>query len=295
MPHTHSRAKATIHSLHRALTSLPDRHTLPNIEFVFTTDDFVSDPASSGAIWSYSKRDEDNSIWLMPDFGYWSWPEVQIGSYSDIRQRITEVDSTLNFQDKRKQLLWRGSVAPNPEIRSKLLKTALGQSWASIRVIDWDDEMDLRYNLPPMEDHCKYMFLAHTEGRSFSGRGKYLLNCRSVVVAHKPVWKEAHHGALVAMGPEANYVSVERDFSDLSRKMEFLIDHPETAQRIADNAVKMFRDRYLTPAAESCYWRELVKKYASVSGFEPVVYGEDEDGKKKARGRKFEDWVLVGM
>lgn len=296
MPYTQTRAKATLNSLHRALTSFPDRHSLPNIEFIFTTDDFASAPASTGAIWSYSKREEDRSIWLMPDFGYWSWPEVQIGSYGDIRQRIAAVDSGLGFQEKRKQLLWRGSVAPNPGIRSKLLKAALGQSWASIRVIDWDDVNDVRYNLLPMEDHCKYMFLAHTEGRSFSGRGKYLLNCRSVVVSHKLVWKEAHHGALVSTGPDANYVLVERDYSDLTRKIEFLIDHPDTAERIAENAVATFRDRYLTPAAEACYWRELVRAYASVSGFEPVVDGEaDDDGKRRARGKKFEDWALVGM
>ena len=297
MRYTRTRAKATLFSLHRALTSFGKKESLPNIEFIFTADDFASDPTSP--IWSYSKRDSDPSIWLMPDFGYWSWPEVQIGSYGDIRSRIRAIDNQLPFQEKRKQLLWRGSVAPNPEIRSKLLKTAVGQSWASIKVIDWDDENDVRFNLLPMEDHCKYMFLAHTEGRSFSGRGKYLLNCRSVVVSHKLEWKEAHHAALISSGPQANYIQVERDYSDLNRKIEFLIDHPETAERIAENAVKTFRDRYLTPAAEGCYWRELVRKYASVSGFEPVLGedGEEDDrsGRKKLRGMKFEDWVLTDM
>lgn len=297
MPYTGTRAKSTLYSLNRALTSFANKESLPNIEFIFTADDFASD--TTAPIWSYSKRDGDTSIWLIPDFGYWSWPEVGIGSYGEIRSRIRAIDDEIPFQEKRKQLLWRGSVVSNPEIRSKLIKTAVGQSWASIKVIDWDDENDIRFNLLPMEDHCKYMFLAHTEGRSFSGRGKYLLNCRSVVVSHKLEWKEAHHAALISSGPEANYVQVERDYSDLSRKIEFLIDHPETTERIAENAVKTFRDRYLTPAAEACYWRELVRKYASASGFEPVL-GEDgeEDqrgGRKKVRGTKFDDWVLTGL
>jgi hypothetical protein len=240
----------------------------------------------------------------MPDFGYWAWPEVKVGPYKDIRRRIAAVDEGeahpdgssvpgMQFKEKKKQLVWRGSVTTNPELRGKLLKAAQGRSWASIRVIDWDNENDVRYNLLPMEEHCRYMFLAHTEGRSFSGRGKYLLNCRSVVVSHKLVWREAHHAALIASGPEANYVEVERDFSDLDRKISFLIDNPEIAERIADNAVRTFRDRYLTPAAESCYWRYLIRQYAASCEFEPVLYNSQQNGKKQARGVPFESWLLT--
>lgn len=301
MPFTFSRAKATLHSLQRALAAFPDRHLLPSVEFVFTTDDYST---GVGPIWSYSKREEDESVWLMPDFGYWSWPEVKIGPYKDIRRRIAAVDNGettvtgevipgTRFADKKKQLVWRGSVAPNPGIRGKLLKQTQGRSWASVRVLDWDDENDLRFNLLPMEEHCRYMFLAHTEGRSFSGRGKYLLNCRSVVVSHRLIWREAHHAALIATGPEQNYVEVERDFSDLQRKIEFLIDRPETAERIADNAVRTFRDRYLTPAAESCYWRYLIRAYAAACEFQPVLYTTRDDGTRQTRGTPFESWVLT--
>lgn len=289
MPYTQSRAKASLHALHRALTTTPDRHTLSNTEFVFTTDDFAADP-TSGAIWTYSKRADDRGSWLMPDFGYWAWPEVQIGPYRATRARMAAVDSSLAFREKKNQLLWRGSLAPNPGLRTKLLKAALDKPWASVRVLDWDDPTDVAYNRLPIEDHCRYMFLAHTEGRSFSGRGKYLFNCRSVVVAHRLEWREAHHAALVAGGPDANVVIVERDYEDLGRKIEFLVDHPEVAERIADNAVHSLRDRYLTPAAESCYWRELVRRYASVCEFEPVLVGRDG----KARGVPFESWVLGG-
>lgn len=284
------------------MQSFPDRHNLPDIEFVLTADDFSNVP---GPVWSYSKRDEDESIWLMPDFGYWAWPEVKVGPYKDIRRRIAAVDEgevrpdgslvpRMEFREKKKQLVWRGSVATNPELRGKLLKAAQGRSWASIRVIDWDNENDVRYNLLPMEEHCRYMFLAHTEGRSFSGRGKYLLNCRSVVVSHKLVWREAHHVALVASGPEANYVEVERDFSDLDRKISFLIDNPEIAEQIADNAVRTFRDRYLTPAAESCYWRHLIRQYAASCDFAPVLHNSQQNGKQQARGVPFESWLLTG-
>ncbi|KAJ5625429.1 hypothetical protein N7510_001738 [Penicillium lagena] len=303
MPVTATRAHATLNSLYRALMAFPDRHLLPSIEFIFTTEDFDNEPTGLAPIWAYSKRDSDDSVWLMPDFGYWAWPEVQIGPYHEVRRRIAAIDDGetdsqgtiipgLRFQDKKKQLVWRGSLATNPPVRGKLLKSSLGRSWASVRVIDWDDENDLRYNLLPIEDHCRYMFLAHTEGRSFSGRGKYLLNCRSVVISHPLAWREAHHAALVSSGPDANYVEVDRDFADLPHKIDYLIDHPEVAERIANNAVRTFRDRYLTPAAESCYWRHLVRQYASVCDFEPVLFSIDRDGRKQPRGMPFEMWLL---
>ncbi|CAI7594111.1 unnamed protein product [Penicillium bialowiezense] len=304
MPVTASRARATLNSLQRALTAFPHRDLLPSIEFTFTTEDFAENTQAPGPIWAYSKRDSDTSVWLMPDFGYWAWPEVQIGPYHEVRRHIAAIDEGqtaedgtftpgLQFQDKKKQLVWRGSLATNPPVRSKLLKSALGRSWASVRVIDWDDETDIRYNLLPIEDHCRYMFLAHTEGRSFSGRGKYLLNCRSVMISHALEWREAHHAALISSGPDANYVEVDREWNDLSRKIDYLIDNPQIAERIANNAVRTFRDRYLTPAAESCYWRQLIRQYAAACDFEPVLFSTGRDGKTRARAVPYDTWILM--
>ncbi|KAL4984257.1 glycosyl transferase family 90-domain-containing protein [Aspergillus falconensis] len=305
-PYTFTRGKATLHSLHRALSSYPDRNSLPDIEFVLTTDDFSTRTSSRPSpIWSYTKRadDEDIAAWLMPDFGYWSWPEVKtVGEYKDVRRRISTAEEGLEFSGKKKQILWRGTVSANPEIRKGLLDAARGKSWASVKEISWDDSHSHPYphsksnptdiDTLPIEDHCTYAFLAHTEGRSYSGRGKYLLNCNSVFITHQLFWLEAHHSAFVSSGPDANYVEVERDWSDLERRVEFLLDNPQTAERLAENSVKTFRDRYLTPAAESCYWRGLVRKYGGVSGFAPVLEGKRKGGKE--RGLRFESWVLGG-
>jgi hypothetical protein len=313
MPYTYSRAKATLHSLHRALIAFPNRAELPSVEFIFSTEDSVDDDdddsdhdhdhKTKGPIWAYSKRDGDDSVWLMPDFGYWSWPEVRVGPYRQIRRRIAAVDDGLVFQEKKKQLLWRGSLATAPELRGDLLAAARGKHWASVRVIDWDDNDNDNDNndILPMEEHCRHMFLAHTEGRSFSGRGKYLHNCRSVVMSHKLIWREAHHAALIASGPEANYIEVSRDFADLEQKIEFLLDHPDVAERIANNSVATFRDRYLTPAAEACYWRYLIRRYAEVCDFVPDLYhqssssGGSQGKRKKFRGVPYEDWLLTGL
>jgi hypothetical protein len=120
-----------------------------------------------------------------------------------------------------------------------------------------------------------------TEGRSYSGALKYRQLCRSVVVSHKLQWIQHYHYLLSAEGPNQNYVEVERDFSDLDAAMEDLIQKPEKAKRIANNSVKLFRERYLTAAAEACYWRELVRAWTTVSDVTPKLYTPDAESEAK--------------
>jgi hypothetical protein len=93
-------------------------------------------------------------------------------------------------------------------------------------------------------------------------------------------------------GTNQNFVEVERDFSDLSSAMEDLLDHPEKAKRIADNSVQVFRERYLTQAAEACYWRHLFGRWRDVMAWEPLLYTAEGNGKKgKRRGVRYETFM----
>lgn len=102
-------------------------------------------------------------------------------------------------------------------------------------------------------------------GRAYSGSLKYRQACRSVIIAHQLQYIQHHHYLLVSSGPHQNYVEVNRDFSDLPETMDNLLNDPDTAERIADNNVKTFKERYLTQAAEACYWRALWDGWAEVS------------------------------
>lgn len=91
-------------------------------------------------------------------------------------------------------------------------------------------------------------------------------------------------------------VLVKRDWSDLDEKMDYLLSHPEEAKRIAENNARTFRDRYLTPAAQACYMRRMVKAWADLQGYEPElwVYKEDINGHKgyDIRGTPYETWMV---
>lgn len=99
---------------------------------------------------------------------------------------------------------------------------------------------------------------------------------------------EYFHHLLIPDGPEQNYVRVKADFSDLEEKINYYLSHLDEAQRIADNSAATFRERYLTPAAQACYWRKLFEEWAAHSS-EPEMYRKG--GGKKWRGIPFESYM----
>lgn len=83
--------------------------------------------------------------------------------------------------------------------------------------------------------------------------------------------------------------------------MQYLLADPERAERIANNSASVFRDRYLTPAAQACYWREMIRAWRLAS-FEPKKweaakgFGEAGDITRtamKPRGTPYETFVCV--
>lgn len=54
----------------------------------------------------------------------------------------------------------------------------------------------------------------------------------------------------------------------------------------------MFRDRYLTPAAEACYWRRMFHAWRSVIGFEPQSHRLTKDGEIVRRGVSWERFAF---
>ncbi|KAL9637137.1 MAG: hypothetical protein Q9164_002390 [Protoblastenia rupestris] len=283
-----TRGMATIHAINRALVAYPDRRELPNIEFVIYTQD---GPPGEDPIWGYTKksgRDYDN-IWMIPDFGFYGWPEPKVGSYGEVRRQIKDIENDLPFDQKIKKLVWRGTVFEGHQQREAFIEATNNKTWADVASLNWFDKESIKKNVLSIPDHCKYMFVGHISGSSWSAQGKYMHNCHSVFVTHELEWAEVYDSVLVDSGPEQNYVKAKDDWSDLEVLMKDLLDNPKKARTIADNSAKVLRDQYLTPAAEACYWRRLIKGYGSVS-FEPDFYEADN---KTWRGVPFDSVALT--
>ena len=168
---------AALSSMYRALAAAPDRSrsttttttttTTDNaIEFIFSVEDRVDDVNGGGhPIWVMSRRATEQSVWLMPDFGFWAWEHwrQRIGPFTQAVDRIVATEEPLAFRDKRPQLLWRGKLSFAPKLRRALLNSARNQTWGDVKELDWN----LKDNYLSLEDHCRYMFIAHVEGAFF--------------------------------------------------------------------------------------------------------------------------------
>lgn len=289
------KAIASLGAMHRAVLSAPTDAKIPNIEFVFSVEDLPAQPTKP--MWSLARRVQDHNLWLIPDFGFWSWDMPSLGTLDEVATEAIQRESVEPWDQKVEKLVWRGKITFAPKLRRALLDAAKGKPWSDVGQLKWTDPNFKEQFLGPV-DQCNFMFIAHAEGRSYSGSLKYRQLCRSVIVSHKLQWIQHYHYLFRNNGSNQNFVEVERDFSDLSAAMEDLLDHPEKAKRIADNSVQVFRERYLTQAAEACYWRRLIYRWKDVLGFEPMLYNvaEGKGGKRisadQRRGVRYETFIL---
>jgi hypothetical protein len=220
---------------------------------------------------------------MIPGFSLYSAPGT--GSYPDAQRRAVQYDSPI--VDKIQQAVWRGARWTNEGVRGPLIDATRNKSWADVEVIDWET----KENFMDMEEHCKYAFVVHTEGRSYSGRLQYLLNCDSIPIIHPLGWQCHFYHLLVPKGPKQNYVPVDAHFENLEKTMKWYRDHPDVAQRVANNSIHTFRSKYLKPEATSCYLRRLIQAYSKVS-FKPEVLRPAKEGEvRKRRGMSFAEFV----
>ncbi|QDS73422.1 hypothetical protein FKW77_008427 [Venturia effusa] len=218
----------------------------------------------------------------MPDYGFWSWPEPHIGNLDEVKEKVETLERGLSWELKISKAVWRGSVHWNSGLRGQLVETARGKAWSDVQQLDWKN------NALTMEEFCKYKYLIYTEGVTYSGRLRYFQLCRSVIISPPLQWRTHLSPLLQAQGPHQNIVLVKEDWSDLGEVVEYLEAHPLEAERIASNSVMAFRNRYLTPAMEVCYWRKLFHAWAEVTS--PVG-----DVPLKERGTRWESFVLMGQ
>ncbi|KAK5130302.1 hypothetical protein LTR08_002225 [Meristemomyces frigidus] len=286
------RILAVLHQLHRAIISAEGVDApFDDLEITFVVDDRPTFPRDGRelATWSFARNSGDrdhDGIWLIPDFNFWSAPPAA-GAFQEMQAKARNHDSPI--ADKQQLVVWRGVDWTNPEVRGALLDATVGQPWADVKTISWEDHADVL----DLDEFCRYAYVVNTEGRSWSSRLTHLLNCDSVPVSHDLAWV-AHYYHLLK--PDINFVSVSRSFLDLGEKIEFYLTHPDIAQDIANRAKTTFRERYTTPAATTCYWRYLLRSWSSVAftpePFESAggVHGHKE---QKLRGITFEELLYV--
>lgn len=200
----------------------------------------ATDNLENGAHFGLTKRDSDR-MFLLPDFGFYSWPEPRVLGWQDARRKAIEFDARLNWTSKEDKLFWRGAYLS--QLRHDLRDVANAHLWGDIGEIKWGEGAT---GWISMEQHCGKRFLADADSHSYSGRLKYLMLCRSVVVSHRKQWRQSWHGALDGRpgSPTQNFIELGAESWDgLVEAVDDLRARPSYAEAIAENAVRALRDR----------------------------------------------------
>lgn len=323
---------AALHQLHRALITAPAADPpIPNTLLSLNIQDSPfgtalaystqADPQSRPG--PFTDGNADARSWLTPHFSFWAWTLPFVGSISRAAAAITAIENTTPFAAKIPRAVWRGttwfSSVHNPRLRANLVALAAGQPWADVEALVWDNKGGDRgaANALPIEDFCRYKYVLHTEGVTYSGRFQFLQMCGSVLLTPPLGWlQHATHlvrpvfsydlvegnawepGAMMRRAwprswsvkeeDGANAVFVRPDWSDLEAVVEWLEAHPREAEGIARRQRDVFvGGGYFSPAAETCYWRALVRAWSE------VVRWEEAEVRELGEGQTFEAFVLT--
>lgn len=119
---------------------------------------------------------------------------------------------------------------------------------------------------------------------SFRRGGRCNLRCshqsladRSTLQAHNMQYVQHFHHLFNSDwdSPEQNIViSPGHAFDELPATMDRLLRNDTRAEQIANKSYEFWR-RWLAPASVDCYWRRLIKRWAEVQNFEPVLNKTD--------------------
>lgn len=250
-----TRSQAALHLLHLAVVT--SRERLPNVEFCINLVDW-----GSRGKFSLDRAPYLEDVWLMPDYGWFAWPE-HVGAYKDYRRRAAKVEQDIGWSGKIDKLFWRGSMKVGTADRESMKQMSDGHDWSDALEVNWGDGAS---NAVTMEDHCRWKFHGFPEGNTYSGRLRYLQNCRVVIVTHPPRWIQ-HWTHLYNADPRSDDQNIvyldpapadapgvlvhdERgnEFRDatwhnLPRTMDWLLHDDARAKLIADNQWNLFREK----------------------------------------------------
>lgn len=144
------RIMATLSLIQRALTSAPE--PIPNVEFPISYDDMPT-RSTGKVVWGFTRK-QDQDVWLIPDYGYWSWWAMGLSSFKSVWRQIKELEAKYSWSQKITKAVWRGTTGYNAMIRDKLVDIAKETVWGDVKTIAHGEEDD---NFLTLYNHCKYV------------------------------------------------------------------------------------------------------------------------------------------
>ncbi|KAI4464391.1 kdel lys-asp-glu-leu containing - related [Holotrichia oblita] len=265
---------------HFILEILPD---LPNMEFIVNTRDWPQIHKQYGAfgpVFSFSKSNDYYDI-MYPAWAFWEGgPAIElypkgIGRWDIHRKQLSKIADEIPWEEKIEKAFFRGSRT-SPERDPLVLLSREEPDLADAQYTKnqaWKTDADTLHAVPASEisfaEHCKYKYLFNFRGVAASFRFKHILLCKSLVFHVGNEWLEFFYPALK---PWIHYIPVDAKAtkSEIRELVEFVKNNDAIAREIAENGYQMIWDN-LKMKDVSCYWKKLLKQYAKLLKYEPVM------------------------
>jgi len=200
------------------------------------------------------------NIILMPCFTLWSWPEARAGRWKGKLNSILNAGLRLKFEERTSKAFWRGVF--NNE----------GRTWFHSLSVKYPNLVDVQQNvwskhdnaLPlvgseaytTLEDHCKFKYLLHIEGGSYSSRLKYLLLCGSTVIYDRGNHWDEYWYHLLEHNQNVILFEKRGNEDEFKKLHEFLSKNEDKAKEIG-NQGRQLVSHYLSENAISCFWWKI--------------------------------------
>jgi hypothetical protein len=214
-----------------------------------------------------------DGIVLIPCFTLWVFTAPSIGRWKSSLESLPKFADRIKWKNRIPKLMWRGARNGDRE-----WLTSIGErkndSTLDIEFIDWNpSRISPHYsdNFKTIYDFCKYKYLLHQEGWSYSNRIKYLMLCGSpVIYANFGEWKEywyhlLKHDYNVLLFKDTRNETL---FKNLTQN---IMQDDAKAIYIGTNG-RILVQRYLNEQAILCYFRNILIRYASMFTYKPMKH-----------------------
>ncbi|XP_020290867.1 O-glucosyltransferase rumi homolog isoform X2 [Pseudomyrmex gracilis] len=283
------------HFLLKILDALPDMDLIINTGDVPQSRNYDHSSLLRMPVFSFSKTAHEYYDIMYPAWTFWEGgPAISLyprglGRWDQHRKSLNKASSDTPWEKKETKAFFRGSRTSRERDNLILLsrdKPHLADAQYTKNQA-WKSMADTLNATPAtevsLESHCKYKYLFNFRGVAASFRHKHLFLCRSLVFHVGDDWAEFYY---YAMKPWIHYVPVptNADREELEDLIEFAKNNDDLARKIA-NRGRDFIWKNLRMSDVTYYWKQLLKSYAKILTYKPVLK-EDFMEISKKDGRK---------
>lgn len=201
-----------------------------------------------------SNSEDSNYTYTYPDWTFNHWKEVFVYDYEIATAELGKLGDT---RPKTNLLGWRGART-NP-VRDNLHRFTNPELF-DIKFVEWAEHPDGSRscsNYVSLPDHVKkWRYLIDVQGKTYSGRTKFLFFTKRVLFFADSPYKEWYFERLV---PWEHYVPVRSDLMDLEDNLNYVKSNPDLEDYIRHNAYN-FAINNLRRINAIQRWHELITR-----------------------------------